>query len=73
MRRPPCPRCNGFLIPTWERDHSRVIKCLECGWRAYPYPPPDYDGCVALLVELFNWKQPHVKSLGGDEWTDGGH
>jgi len=65
MKRPPCPKCKGYLILTEERDRTRVIKCVNCGWRKYPreFPPGhDYDGCIKLLREVL------VTPDGGAIW-----
>ncbi len=58
IKRPPCPRCGGFIIKTNERDRARcrVIKCLLCGWRVYPEclaMGENLEGIAELLLQIF--------------------
>lgn len=68
-KRPPCPRCGGYLI----RDHDllddgetvQVIKCVNCGERIIPPPKitdpsPEYAYQITLPTPCKNCDRDHV-------------
>jgi hypothetical protein len=54
MRRPPCPKCSGYLQKILEHHAVRlpVVRCLICGWRTYlpgHCVDTNIDGTLALV------------------------